>query len=122
MHILDIQPPQGPNAGGAFERLRTSVHHHAQRTIEMKAAQPQAHIQLRVGIDVQVARAEMIADELETTTPSTPADAEVRKRQLAEARDIERAHCELLTALQDACGATCQAPGLGRTLPRQRPQ
>lgn len=122
MDILDIQPPQEPNAGDAFESLRTSVHHHAQRTVEMKAAQPQAHIQLRVAINVQVARAEIIADELETTNPSTPADADARKRQLAEARDIERAHRELLTALQDACGATCQAPGLGRTRPRQRPQ
>ena len=88
------------------------VHQHAQRTIVMNAAQPQAHIQLRVAINVQVAGAEMIAEEVGATNPTTPADVEARKRQLAEARDIERAHRELLTALQDACGATCQPRGL----------
>jgi hypothetical protein len=84
-----------------------TVHQHAQRAVEMKAVQPQAHIKLRVTINVQVARAEMVAEELEAANPTTPADVESRKRQLAEARDIERAHLELLTALQSACGATC---------------
>lgn len=73
----------------------------------MKAAQPQAHITLRVTINVQVTRAEMIVEDLDAANLTTPADVESRKRQLAEARDIERAHIELLAALQSTCGATC---------------
>lgn len=107
MGILGIQPPQEPNPGGSFDSLRMAVHQHAQRAVEMKAAQPQAHIKLRVTINVEVARAEMVAEELESANPTTPADVESRKRRLAEARDIERAHRELLTALQDTCGAMC---------------
>jgi hypothetical protein len=107
MAILDIQPPQEPNAGGSFESLRMTVHRHAQSAIEMKAAQPQAHIKLRVTIIAVVARAEMVEEELGAANPTTPTDVESRKRQLAEARDIERAHNELLTALHDTCGATC---------------
>jgi hypothetical protein len=107
MGILDIKPPQEPNAGGSFESLQMAVHRHAQSAIEMKAAQPHAHIKLRVTIIAKVARAEMVAEELEAAKPTTPADVESRKRQLAEARDIERAHQELLTALHATCGATC---------------
>ena len=84
-----------------------AVHRHAQSAIEMKAAQAQAHIKLRVTIIVAVARAEMVAEELGAANPTTPADVESRKRQLAETRDIERAHRELLTALHDTCGAMC---------------
>jgi len=107
MDILDIQSPREPNAGGSFESLRMAVHQHAQSAVEMKAAQPQAHIKLSVTIIAEVARAEMVVEELEPASPTTPADVESRKRQLAEARDIERAHHELLTALHDTCGATC---------------
>jgi hypothetical protein len=122
MAILDIQPPQEPNARNSFESLRIAVHHHARRAVEMKAAQPQAHINLRITINVQVARVETVAEDLEATNPTTASDVESRKRQLAEARDIERAHRELLTALQDTCGATCSPAGMPTGGPRQRQQ
>jgi hypothetical protein len=112
MTILDVAPPQEPNAAGSFESLRLAVHQHAARAVEMTAPQPGGHIGIRNTINVIVARAEMVEEELEAANATTPADVESRRRQLVEIRDLGRAHLELLAALQNTCGAIC-LPGSG---------
>ncbi len=105
--ISDIRAPQDPNAADTFNSLRLVTQQHAAGAATY-GAQRGGHADLVAAICrvLQPARAAIAVLE-HAPTPTTPAGADARVRELAAQRDIERAYGELLSALTDACGTIC---------------
>lgn len=106
-NIADIQAPHEPNAADTFESLRLVAQRHVARA-STGAAQRGGHSDLLAAIArvLEPAR-EAVATLENAPLPTTPAGAETRARELAGCRDLARAYGELMSALTNACGATC---------------
>jgi hypothetical protein len=101
--IEEIQAPADSRGHDEFNDLRQAAIRH----VAPKAAQRGGHETLIAEATRRRDRAQVVIDAYEPIEPTTPADRELRDKQLSISRDAVRAYGQLISELGQACGSLC---------------